>query len=281
VGSALWVWFLIFLRDLTLITFFIWAKQALFKYCNSDDPRLLEWSSKFEEVYGVRIQDLAPTPPDCTQDLRPPPPVQGRLHPASSSGGSRSSTPCPRNPLEATAPQMVTSPAFAPPGRTPADTRFFCQPSFPGVRSQAHQPLPPQPEPREKSLRSTGHDVNIDPVLQVPANPRAQMSTDPLLAVSPALSLPSLKSSGLLDWQRANEGAPPAAAAAASANWPPPGQHRAVVRQESQDATQSPFPSASHIDHSTSTRPTAATASTSMPVGLPWLASESTVSRTG
>lgn len=222
-------------------------------------------------MYGVRIQDLAPPQPDYTQDLRPPPPAQSRLHPGtSSSGGSCGSTPTPRNSLEIAVPQMITS--ATPPGRTPADARFF-QPSFSDVRVHAHPSLPPQPDLREK--RNAAHDANIDPALQVPSNPIVQMNTEPLPAVASALSLPSLKSSGLLDWQRANEGAPPPV----SANWLPSGQHRAVVRQDSRDATRSPFPS--HIDHSTSTRPSVTTASTSMPVGLPWLASESTVSRSG
>ncbi|OJA10679.1 hypothetical protein AZE42_01044 [Rhizopogon vesiculosus] len=245
------------------------ALWPLFKYCNADDPRLLEWSSQFEEVYGVRIQDLAPPAPDYTQDPPPPPPAQARLHSGtSSSGGSSGSTPPPRNSLDVSVP-------YAPPGRTPTDSRFFGQPSFADVRVHAHPPLPPQPDPREK--RNAVHDVNIDPALQMPSNPnpRVQVNTDPLPAATPALSLPSLKSSGLLDWQRANEGAQPPG----SANWPPSGQHRAIARQDSRDATRSPFPS--HIDHSTSTRPTVATASTSMPVGLQWLASESTVSRSG
>ncbi|KAG0709258.1 hypothetical protein DFH29DRAFT_887375 [Suillus ampliporus] len=249
------------------------ALWPLFKYCNAEDPRLLDLSSQFEEVYGVRIQDLAPPPPDYS-DLRPPPPVQGRIHPAaSSSGESRGSTPVPRNSLEVTAPQIVPSPAYAPPVRPSADARFFGQPSFADVRVHVHPALPPQPDPREK--RSVPHDVNIDPALQMPSNPRVHMNTELVPAVPPALSLPSLKSSGLLDWQRANEGhAPPA-----SASWQASGQHLTAPSQASRDATRSPFLSASHIDYSSSARPTAAIASTSMPVGLPWLASESTVSR--
>ena len=248
----------------------------MFKYCNEDDPRLLEWSSKFEEVYGVRIQDLAPPPPDYTKDSRPPPLAQGRLRSGTaSSGGSRGSSPTPRNTLEVAAPQMATSLPYAPPGRTSADARFFGQPPFSDVRAYVHPPLAPQPDPREK--RNTAHDVNIDPALQVTSNPIAQMNADPLSAVASATSLPSLKSSGLLDWQRANEGVSPPA----SANWPPSGPHRAAVRQGSRDETRSPFSSASHVDHSTSTRPSVGTASTSMPVGLPWLANESTVSRPG
>jgi hypothetical protein len=231
-----------------------------------DDPRLLELSSQFEEVYGVRIQDLAPPPPDHSLDLRPPPPAQGRLHPGTpNSGGSRGPTPPPRNSLEAAVSQMGTSATYALPGRTHTDSRFFGQPSLSDVRVHTQPPLPPQPE-----KRNTVHEVNIDPALQMASNSRVQMNTDSLPAATSALSLPSLKSSGLLNWQRANEGAPPPA----SANWTPSGQHRAVARKGSRDATGSPFSSASHIDHCTSTRATVGPASTSMPVGLPWLASE-------
>lgn len=247
------------------------AIWPLFKYCNGEDPRLLEWSSQFEEVYGVRIQDLAPPAPDYTNNVRPPPPAEGRMHPAaSSSGGSHDSTPVPSHSQEATVPQIAASPVYAPPGRLPPDARLFGQPSFGDVRAHAHPPLPPQPDPREK--RNIAHDANIDPALQMPPNPR-HLNTEPVSAVSPALSLPSLKSSGLLDWQRANEANP----SPSSAGWQASGQHLPAPSQGSRDATGSPFPSASHVDYST--RPAVATASTGMPVGLPWLASESTVSR--
>lgn len=222
-------------------------------------------------MYGVRIQDLAPPAPDYTNNVRPPPPAEGRMHPAtSSSGGSHDSTPVPSHSQEAAVPQIAASPVYAPPGRLPSDARLFGQPSFGDVRAHAHPPLPPQPDPREK--RNITHDANIDPALQMPPNPR-HLNTEPVPAVSPALSLPSLKSSGLLDWQRANEANP----SPSSASWQASGQHLTAPSQGSRDATGSPFPSASHVDYST--RPAVATASTGMPVGLPWLASESTVSR--
>lgn len=250
-----------------LLAVAIWP---LFKYCKERTPALYTWSSHVEEVFGVRIPDLAPPPPDYT-DVRPPPPMEGRVHPvASSSGGSHSSTPVPSHMPEAAAPQIAASPVYAPPVRPPSDARFFGQPSFGDVRAHAHPPLPPQPDPREK--RNIAHDANIDPALQMPPNPR-HMNTEPVSAVSPALSLPSLKSSGLLDWQRANEGNP----SPSSASWQASGQHLPAPSQGPRDATGSPFPSASHVDYSA--RPVVATASTSMPVGLPWLASESTVSR--
>jgi hypothetical protein len=250
-----------------LLAVAIWP---LFKYCKERTPALYTWSSHVEEVFGVRIPDLAPPPPDYT-DVRPPPPMEGRVHPvASSSGGSHSSTPVPSHMPEAAASQIAASPVYAPPVRPPSDARFFGQPSFGDVRAHAHPPLPPQPDPREK--RNIAHDANIDPALQMPPNPR-HMNTEPVSAVSPALSLPSLKSSGLLDWQRANEGNP----SPSSASWQASGQHLPAPSQGPRDATGSPFPSASHVDYSA--RPVVATASTSMPVGLPWLASESTVSR--
>ncbi|KAG2364118.1 hypothetical protein BDR07DRAFT_1331143 [Suillus spraguei] len=245
------------------------AIWPLFKYCKEKEQRLYDWSSQFQEVFGVRIQDLAPPAPDNDDDVLPP--SECRMHPvASSSGGSHDSTPVPSHSLEAAAPQITTSPAYAPPARPPPDVRFFGQPSFGDVRAHVHPSLPPQPDPREK--RNIAHDANIDPALQMPPNAR-QMNTEPVSAISPALSLPSLKSSGLLDWQRANEGNP----SPSSTSWQALGQHLPGPSQGSRDATGSPFPSASHVDYST--RSTVATASTSMPVGLPWLASESTVSR--
>ncbi|KAG2053646.1 hypothetical protein BDR06DRAFT_956378 [Suillus hirtellus] len=243
------------------------ALWPLSKYCGDKSQRLMELSSEFEEAFGVRIQDLAPPVPDYTDDVQP---AEG-MHPvASNSGGSHGSTPVSSNSLDAAAPQLAASPVYAPPGRPSPDARFFGQPSFGDVRAHAHPPHPPQPDPREK--RNIPHDANIDPALQMPPNSR-QMNTEPVSAVSPALSLPSLKSSGLLDWQRANEGN----SSPSSASWQASGQHLPAPCQGSRDTTGPPFPSASHIDYST--RPAMATASTSMPVGLPWLASESTVSR--
>ncbi|KAG2157841.1 fungal-specific transcription factor domain-containing protein [Suillus bovinus] len=243
------------------------AIWPLSKYCQDNSPRFLELSSAVEEVFGVRIHDLATPAPDYTDDVQP---AEDMLPVVSSSGGSHGSTPVSSNSLEIVTPQIAASPVYAPPGRPPPDARFFGQPSFGDVRAHAHPPLPPQPDPREK--RNIPHDANIDPALQMPPNPR-HMITEPVPAVSPALSLPSLKSSGLLDWQRANEGIP----SPSSASWQASGQHIPAPSQSSRDATGSTFPSASHVDYST--RSAVATASTSMPVGLPWLASESTVSR--
>lgn len=246
-----------------LLALAIWP---LFKYSKERTSKLYEWSGQVEEMFGVRIPDLAPMPPDYTNDVRPPPSAEGRMH----SGGSHGSTPVPSHSPEAAASQIATSPVYSPPVRPPPDARFFGQPPFGDVRAHAHPPPPPQPDPREK--RNIAHDANIDPALQMPPNPR-HMNTEPVAAVSPALSLPSLKSSGLLDWQRANEGNP----SPSSASWQASGQHLPAPSQGSRDETGSPFPSAPHVDYST--RPAVATASTSTPVGLPWLASESTVSR--
>ncbi|KAG1881271.1 hypothetical protein F4604DRAFT_1993493 [Suillus subluteus] len=243
-----------------LLALAIWP---LFKYCKERTQRLHEWSSQVEEMFGVRIPDLAPPPPDYTNNST----ISTWQ---SNSGGSHDSTPVPSHSPEAAAPQIATSPVYPPPVRPPPDARFFGQPPFGDVRAHAHPPPPPQPDSREK--RNIAHDANIDPALQMPPNPR-HMNTEPVAVVSPALSLPSLKSSGLLDWQRANEGNP----SPSSASWQASGQHLPAASQGSRDETGSPFPSAPQVDYST--RPTVATASTSMPVGLPWLASESTVSR--
>ncbi|KAG2042518.1 fungal-specific transcription factor domain-containing protein [Suillus americanus] len=179
------------------------AIWPLFKYSKERTSKLYEWSGQVEEMFGVRIPDLAPMPPDYTNDVA-----------------------CIHHSLEAAASQIATSPVYSPPVRPPPDARFFVQSSFGDVRAHAHPPLPPQPDPREK--RNIAHDANIDPALQMAPNPR-HMNTEPVSAVSPALSLPSLKSSGLLDWQRANEGNP----SPSSASWQASGQHLPAPSQGS------------------------------------------------
>jgi hypothetical protein len=113
-------------------------------------------------------------------------------------------------------------------------------------------------EPRSSASRSV-NDTDIDPALQIGLGPRNQVTGD-----TPP-SLPSLKSSGLLDsWSVLNDS--PSA----------PGQISWNTTSHSRlEAQPPPRTNAPHQLDSESSRPV----SSGMPVGMAWLANEPTTSR--
>lgn len=129
---------------------------------------------------------------------------------------------------------------------------------------------------REKEVRNMVNDADIDPALQAISDARLQ-ATSQWPVPAPPPSLPSLKASGLLEWPR--PGSTDAVVAPSSmqsgGNWQQPTQHLAPSRQPQRDSMRS-FNVQSIPDNS---RPPAHSASSGMPVGLQWLAHESSVSR--
>ncbi|KAG6381610.1 hypothetical protein JVT61DRAFT_208 [Boletus reticuloceps] len=254
------------------------AIWPLFKY--ADEPpsqTLLNWSSEFEEIWGVRIQDLSQRQMGYRQQLRaqftPMPPLPtARVHATGVSPGPTS--PVSRAGSDVSPSLMVQQPYYASHGRMPQDGQFnpLSPSSYPEVRVQVGY------DAREKEVRNVVNDVDIDPSLQAVSNTRLQATSQlPVSAPSPSQSLPSLKASGLLEWPRpgsTDAGVAPSAVQS-SGNWQPPAQHIAPPRQPQRDPARS-FSAQSSSDGS---RPPAPSASSGMPVGLQWLAHESSVSR--
>lgn len=211
----------------------------------------------------VRAQ-LAPPPP------MPPPPM-ARVHTSGTS--TRSISPVSRAGSDASSSQAVQPPNYISQGRTPHDgvAHSLSSSSHPESRVQIGHDV------REKEVRNMVHDADIDPALQAISDARLQ-TTPQWPAPAPPLSLPSLKASGLLEWPR--PGSTDAAVASSSvqsgSNWQQPPQHFAPPpRQPQRDSVRS-FNAHSMPDGS---RPSAPSTSSGMPVGLQWLAHESSVSR--
>ncbi|KAG8220933.1 hypothetical protein J3R82DRAFT_2437 [Butyriboletus roseoflavus] len=250
------------------------AIWPLFKY--ADEPpsqTLLNWSSDFEGIWGVRIQDLSRRQLGHGQQLRaqlaPPPPMP----PLPTAHVHTSISPVSRAGSDVSPSLAILPPNYIPQGRMPHDTLFHSLPSssHPETRIQiAH-------DSREKEVRSVVNDADIDPALQ--AVPNARLQTVPQLPAPapPAPSLPSLKASGLLEWP--HPGSTDAVVAPSTmqpgVNWQPPTQYLAPSRQPQRDSVRS-FSVQSTPD---GPRPPAPLATSGMPVGLQWLAHESSVSK--
>lgn len=162
----------------------------------------------------------------------------------------------------------VQPPNYIPQGRMPHDALFhsLTPPSHPEIRVQCGH------DAREKEVRNMVNDADIDPALQAASNARLKV-TSQLPVPAPAPSLPSLKASGLLEWPR--PGSTDAVAAPSSmqtsVNWQPPTQYFAPSRQPQRDSVRS-LNVQSTPD---GPRLPAPSASSGMPVGLQWLAHES------
>ncbi|KAI6125450.1 fungal-specific transcription factor domain-containing protein [Pisolithus croceorrhizus] len=255
----------------------------LFKYTDDRSPALLKWSSEFEEIWGVRIHELCSSSADSRQaslfliSHAPPPPV-----PSSSSSQNVNS-------------RTRQSPVAVPPATL--DPRFHSQVQQPlcliqnspqsssshSVDGRSHVVVG-MADPREKDTTPmrVGHDGNIDPALT-----QAQGPATPANVQQAQQSLPSLKASGLLEWSHPSPGSATevvsgvgAASAPSPSVWSSGGAQQLVPPPRSasgRDSGRSPHLQAQPT-HSPSPPMVAAH---SMPVGLPWLAHESTVTRQG
>lgn len=163
----------------------------LFKYTDDRSSVLLEWSSAFEEVWGVRIQDLCPAPGDSRHQLfsishiPPTPPssltLAPRVPPPSGvppgPGMISISVANPGVPPRASGPE--STPSIAMPSQFPLQSRAALEPRF-HSHSHTQPPLVPQTHPqpgvghpagadqREKENGRNvhaGHDGGIDPVV--------------------------------------------------------------------------------------------------------------------
>ncbi|KAG9312976.1 hypothetical protein JVU11DRAFT_6412 [Chiua virens] len=241
------------------------AIWPLFKYAEEQPSQtLLDWSSEFEEIWGVRIQDLSQRQLDSRQALRaqfPPPPMPppppARVHASATPSGSISPV---SGTGSAISPPLVAQPTnYVPQG-------MFHSPSHTESRLQTGH------DTRDREVRNMVNDSDIDPALQAISNARLQ-TTSQMPVSAPPPSLPSLKASGLLEWP--HPGSADAVAAPSSmqtsGNWPPT-QHLAPPRQAQGDSMR-PFNAHSTAD---GVRPHVPSG---MPVGLQWLAHESSVSR--
>lgn len=237
------------------------------------------WSKDCEEVWGVRIQDLSQLQMGYRQQLRmqfaPPPPMPplptARFHGSGIPPGSIS--PISRTGSDTSSSLAVQPPSYIPQGRLSHDALFLTLPS------SSHQEIRVQVV-REKQGRTIVNDASIDPALQAVSNARLQATSQLPVPVPPPSSLPSLpslKSSGLLEWPR--PGSTDAMVVSPNAQpggmWQPPTQHLASSRQAPRDSTRS-FGVQSTTD---GPRPPAPSASSGMPVGLQWLAHESSAPR--
>lgn len=236
---------------------------------------LLGWSSDFEEIWGVRIQDLSCQlgyrQPLRPQLVAPPPmpplPLTARIHTTGVPTGSIS--PVSRSGSDASSSLVVQPPNYITHGRMPPDALFhsLSPSSHPEIRVQVGH---------EKEAGNVVNEADIDPVLQAVSNARLQATSQLPVPTAPSLSLPSLKASGLLEWPRpGSTDAGVAPSSMQSGNWQPPAQHFAPSRPPQRDSVRS-FNPQSPPD---GLRPPALSASSSMPVGLQWLAHESSVSR--
>lgn len=238
----------------------------------------MSWSGEFEEIWGVRIQDLSQRQPGSRQQLRtqlvPPPPMppppMARVHTSGTPTGSVS-------PISRTGSDISSSPAmqlpnYIPQGRIPHDSSVhsLSSSSHPEGRVQMGH------DTREKEVRNMVNDADIDPALQAISDARSQ-TTSQWPVSAPPLSLPSLKASGLLEWPRPGSTdavvTPPSIQA--SGNWQQSTQQFAPSRQPQRDHVRS-LNAQSTQDGS---RAPAPLVSSGMPVGLQWLAHESSVSR--
>jgi hypothetical protein len=255
--------------------------QPLFKYVDEPPSQtLLDWSSEFEEIWGVRIQDLCPRPPDYRQQLSaqvapPPPPPAARIHPSVIPTGPTALVPRGPDPNSSLAVQPQN---YIPQGRSPLDPRIHSQPSQPSSHPEGRGHQVGHTDPREKEARN---DASIDPALQAVPNPRMHVTSQLPPPSAPLPSLPSLKASGLLDWQHPGSGQAPVAPPGPppASNWQSPTQH--LPRQTVRDPVRSPNvqpPPPQQPDMSRPYAPLAPSAS-GMPVGLQWLAHESSVPR--
>ncbi|KAF9221330.1 hypothetical protein BS17DRAFT_261427 [Gyrodon lividus] len=259
------------------------AIWPLFKYVDEPPSQmLLDWSSEFEEIWGVRIQDLCPHPPDYRQQLSAqlppslPPTTATRAH--SSVIPTGPTPPVPRGP-DVNSSLVVQPPNHIPKGRTPLDPR---------IRSQQPPPSSSHPEARghqighadqhEKEIRKTVSDANIDPALQAVPNPRMHVTPQLSAPPAPLPSLPSLKASGLLEWQHPGSAQAPAAPSGPppATNWQSPTQHLPPRQTVPVRPPNVQPPPPQQVDMS---RPYAPSAPSGMPVGLQWLAHESSTSR--
>lgn len=251
--------------------------QPLFKYADKPPTQtLLNWSSEFEEIWGVRIQDLSQRQMGYRQQLRaqfapmPPPPPAARVHTTGIPNGSV--PPISRTGSDVTPSMVAQLPSYVPHGRMPHDGLFqsLSPSSQPETRVQAGF------DAREQEIRNVVNDADIDPALQAASNARLQ-GTSQSAVPGPPLSLPSLKASGLLEWPR--PGSTDAGVTPSSmqpGGWQPPTQRFTSPQQPQRDAVRS-FGDQSPPDGS---RPSASSVSSGMPVGLQWLAQESSVPRT-
>ncbi|KAI6161754.1 fungal-specific transcription factor domain-containing protein [Pisolithus thermaeus] len=250
----------------------------LFKYTDDRSPVLLKWSSEFEEIWGVRIHELCSSSADSRQasmfliSHAPPPPVPS----SSSSQNVNSRT---RQSPVAVPPPTGGIPALGP-GPNPNSPQSSSSHSVDG-RSHA---VVGMADPREKDTAPmrVAHDGNIDPALT-----QAQGPATPVNVQQAQQSLPSLKASGLLEWSHPSPGSATevvsgvgAASAPSPSVWSSGGAQQLVPPPRSasgRDSGRSPHLQAPPT-HSPSPPMVAAH---SMPVGLPWLAHESTVTRQG
>lgn len=270
VGVAIWVFSLFYQIDFQSLL----VTQPLFKY--ADEPpsqTLLNWSSDFEEIWGVRIQDLSRRQLGLGQQLRaqfaPPPPMPplptARVH--------TSISPVSRAGSDVSPPLAVPPPNYIPQGRMPHDTLFHSLSSS----SHAETRIQIAHDVREKEVRSMVNDADIDPALQAVSNARLQATVALPVPVPPAPSLPSLKASGLLEWPHpgSTDAVVVPSTVQSSVNWQPPTQYFVPSRQPQRESVRS-FNVQSTPD---GPRPPAPSASSGMPVGLQWLAHESSVSK--
>jgi hypothetical protein len=211
---------------------------------------------------GYRQQlraQLAPPPP------MPPPPPTARVHTTGIPTGSVS--PVSQSGCDAGPSLAVQPPNYVPHVRMPHDALFhsLTPASHPETRVQVGY------DAHEEEVRN---DADIDPALQAVSNARLQATLQLPVSALPSLSLPSLKASGLLEWPRPDStDAGVAPSSMQSSNWQPPTHHFAPSRQAQRDSVRS-FNAQSPPD---GPRPPAP--SSGMPVGLQWLAHESSVPR--
>ncbi|KAH7890754.1 hypothetical protein F5I97DRAFT_1974777 [Phlebopus sp. FC_14] len=262
------------------------AIWPLFKYVDEPHPKLFEWSSEFEEIWGVRLQDLCGPKPDYRQPSRAQPSLPPQIHtpakpPSVMPSGPATPTvptPIPRIGHDVIPPQAVQPSHYPPQCRASHDPRFHSQPQ-PSHPSDArgHQ-IGHIGHLREKDTRNFVNDTNIDPALQVVSNPRTHTSAQ-LQGTAPPPSLPSLKASGLLEWPLSGSvEATSAASGSTPTSWQVSVQHLGP-RQNARDSNRPPSIQTSQTEYSTSPRPPVATAPSGMPVGLQWLAHETIASR--
>ena len=199
----------------------------------------------------------------------PPPPPTARVHTTGIPTGSIS--PVSRSGCDVGPSLVVQPPNYVPHGRMPHDALFH------SLSSSSHPEIGVQVgrEAHEKEVRSVVNNADIDPALQAVSSTRLQATSQLPVSAAPSLSLPSLKASGLLEWPRPDSTDAGVAATnmQSNGNWQPPTQHFAPSRQAPRDSVRS-FSAQSLPDG-----PRPPSVPSGMPVGLQWLAHESSVSR--
>ncbi|KAL4063107.1 fungal-specific transcription factor domain-containing protein [Scleroderma citrinum] len=262
----------------------------LFKYTDDRSSTLLDWSSAFEDVWGVRIQDLCSAPGDSRQpqafSISHISPLASRVHPSSGAppgsgmvplaGPNPVAPPRPSGPESAPSLAMPSQPGYPLQSRTALDPRFHSQMQPPQTHSQPGVGHPIGADPREKETGrnlNVGHDSGADPMLV--SQPRASTGN----GQQAPQSLPSLKASGLLEWSHPGSTETPGVGApstASSTAWPGGVQHLAPPRS---GAGKEPSRSPRSQAPVQSPPQTHAQLQVHMPVGLQWLAHESMVAR--